>query len=115
MRYVIVTAARNERDYIAATLASVVGQTVLPERWIIVDDGSTDDTAAIVEDFAAKYPFIQLEKRPPRRERTFAGKARAVNAALELMAGLDVEVMCNLDADVSFEPGYMEFLLQKFQ
>jgi hypothetical protein len=114
MKYVIVTAARNERDYIAQTFTSVVNQTVLPERWIVVDDGSTDDTAAIVESFAARHPFIQLVRRPARRERTFAGKAHAVNAALELMGDVTAEVMCNLDADVSFEPDYMAFLLQKF-
>ena len=48
VKYILITAARNEESFITKTLDSVVTQTVLPERWIIVDDGSTDGTAEIV-------------------------------------------------------------------
>ena len=47
MRYVLITPAKNEKRFIAKTLDSMVGQTLLPERWVIVDDGSTDNTAEI--------------------------------------------------------------------
>jgi glycosyltransferase involved in cell wall biosynthesis len=83
-------------------------------RWVIVDDGSTDATASIVEEFAARHPFIELVRRPRRAERTFAGKVHAVNAGLERVRDLEFEIMGNLDADVSFEPGYMEFVVGKF-
>jgi Glycosyltransferases involved in cell wall biogenesis len=53
MKYVLITSARNEEAFIAKTLDSVVSQTVLPERWVIVDDGSTDHTAEVVERYAA--------------------------------------------------------------
>jgi glycosyltransferase involved in cell wall biosynthesis len=114
MKYVLVTPARNESRFIEETLRSVVAQTRRPERWVIVDDGSTDATAEIVERYARKHPWIELVRLPPKTNRCFAGKARAVNAGLERVRGMEFEVMGNLDADVSFEPDYMEFVLGKF-
>src|SRR4051812_40353397 len=114
MQYVLITAARNEQASIGNTLASVVAQTTLPLRWVILDDSSTDRTADIVRDYAERYSWIELVQRPRRQNRSFAGKANAVNAGLEQLNGLSFEVVGNLDADVSFEPDYMEFLLRRF-
>jgi biofilm PGA synthesis N-glycosyltransferase PgaC len=114
MNYVLITAARNEQAVIARTLASVVEQTQLPARWIIVDDGSEDRTADIVAEYVRAHPWIELVRRSARAQRSFAGKAHSVNAGLARLQGLDFEVMGNLDADVSFEPGYMKFLMEKF-
>ncbi len=114
MKYVLITAARNEQAFIEKTLASVVAQTQQPERWIIVDDGSTDETPHIVERFVKQHPWIELIRRPARADRSFAGKAHAVNAALERVKDISFEVMGNLDADVSFEPDYMAFVVGKF-
>src|SRR5947199_2138902 len=115
MKYVLITSARNEEAFIAKTLDSVVCQTVLPERWVIVDDGSTDHTAEIVEEYAKRYPWIELVRRQQCQDRNFASKAHAVNAGLERVQSLDFEIVGNLDADVSFEPNYMEFLMRKFR
>ena len=115
MNYVLVTSARNEETVIEHTLRSVVAQTVPPLRWVIVDDGSTDRTAEIVRDYVRRYDWIVLLRRPRRVDRNFAGKVHAVNAGLEAMKDLSFEVFGNLDADVSFEPDYMEFLLQRFE
>jgi glycosyltransferase involved in cell wall biosynthesis len=115
MRYVIVTPARNEEAVFRGTAESVIAQTRLPERWVIVDDGSTDSTAALAEVYAKRFPWIRLVRRPHRVDRTFAGKAYAVRAGLDAMTGVAFEVFVNLDADVSFEPGYMEFLLGKLE
>jgi glycosyltransferase involved in cell wall biosynthesis len=114
MQYVLITAARNEEAFIGKTLESVVAQTVRPVRWVIVDDGSTDRTAAIVGEYASLHRWIELVQNPPRPDRSFAGKAHAVNAALERLKDVPFDVVGNLDADVSFEPGYMEFLLDQF-
>jgi glycosyltransferase involved in cell wall biosynthesis len=114
MKYVLITAARDEEKFIAKTLDSVVSQTLLPERWIIVDDGSTDHTAEIVEGYARRHPWIELSRRPRRAERSFAGKAHAFNAGLERIRPLTFDVIGNLDADISFEEDYMEFLVHKF-
>jgi glycosyltransferase involved in cell wall biosynthesis len=115
MNYVLVTAARNESAFIEETLRSVTAQSLLPVRWVIVDDGSTDDTAAIVEQYSAKHPWIVLVKRPARQDRSFAGKAHAVNAALDRMDGVSFDFVGNLDADVSFEPDYLEFVVDKLR
>jgi glycosyltransferase involved in cell wall biosynthesis len=86
----------------------------LPERWVITDDGSSDRTAEIIAAFAKKFPWITLIRNLKREGRNFGAKANAVNAALALMKDLQFDVLGNLDADTSFEPDYMEFLMQKF-
>ena len=114
MKYLLVTSARNEAKFIETTIRSVVSQTLAPERWVIVDDGSTDDTALIVEKYLKNYHWIELLRRANRPDRSFTGKALAVNSALEHVASLRFDVVGNLDADVSFGPDYMAFLIGKF-
>lgn len=115
MKYVLITPARNEERFIAKTLDSVTSQTQLPERWVIVDDGSTDRTAAIVAGYAEKFSWIRLVPRPKREGRNFAAKAEAVNLALaQHMQDVEFELMGNLDADISFGPDFFEFLVGKF-
>jgi glycosyltransferase involved in cell wall biosynthesis len=114
MKYVLITPARNEEGFITQTLDSVVAQTLLPERWVIVDDGSTDCTAEIAAQYARKHPWIHLVRRPQHLDRNFAGKVHAFNAGLEQVQAVDFEVVGNLDADLSFEPDYLEFLMRKF-
>ena len=93
----------------------MVVQTVLPERWVIVDDGSTDGTAEIVEPYAKRYPWIELLRRPQHQNHNFAGKVHAFNAGLERVQSIDFDVIGNLDADLSFDPDYLEYLMQKFE
>jgi glycosyltransferase involved in cell wall biosynthesis len=114
MKYVLITPAHNEETFIEKTLGSMVAQTVLPERWVIVDDGSTDKTAKIVEKYAEDRPWIKLVRRPQRQDRSFAGKVHAFNAGLERVQSLQFEIIGNLDADISFDPDYLEFLMRKF-
>ena len=91
----------------------MAAQTLFPERWVIVDDGSTDRTAEIVKGYAKQFRWIELIQRPQRQDRSFAGKVHAFNAGLERVRSLAFEVIGNLDADVSFEPDYLEFLTQR--
>jgi biofilm PGA synthesis N-glycosyltransferase PgaC len=114
MKYVLITPAHNEEAFIERTLASMVAQTRLPERWVIVDDGSTDRTAQIVEGYVSRYPWIELFRMPERIDRSFAGKVHAFNAGLERARSLEFDVIGNLDADLSFDPEYLEFLIGKF-
>ena len=114
MKYVLVTPARNEERFIAKTLESMVAQTMPPERWVIVDDGSTDKTSEIVQRYAGLYPWIQLVRLPQHADRSFAGKVRAFNAGLERIKTLEFEVIGNLDADLSFDPDYLQLLMGKF-
>jgi glycosyltransferase involved in cell wall biosynthesis len=114
MKYILITPARNEERFICKTLDSVVSQTVLPERWIIVDDGSTDRTAELVQAYTKRFPWIQVIQRPQRVDRSFAGKVHAFNTGFNQVSSLSFDVIGNLDADLSFEPNYLEFLLGKF-
>lgn len=110
-RYVLITPARNEAAFIGATLSAVAAQTVPPLRWIVVSDGSTDDTDRIVRRFAAQHEWIELVRMPERAERHFAGKVHAFNAGYARTHDLDYAHIGSLDADITFEPGYFEFLL----
>jgi glycosyltransferase involved in cell wall biosynthesis len=114
MTYVLITPARNEEKFIRKTLDSMVAQTLLPERWMIIDDGSTDRTAQIVESYASRYPWIELLRRTPRADRNFAGKVYAFRAGLERVQSIDFDIIGNLDADISFDSDYLEFLIRKF-
>jgi glycosyltransferase involved in cell wall biosynthesis len=114
MKYVLITPAHNEEAFIEKTLESVSAQTTPPERWIIVDDGSTDRTAEIIAKYAARHPWIELIHRPERLDRSFAAKVQAFNAGLERVDSLQFDVIGNLDADLSFEPDYLQFLMGKF-
>jgi glycosyltransferase involved in cell wall biosynthesis len=112
-RYVIVTPARNEAQFIELTLQSVIAQTVRPLRWVIVSDGSTDGTDEIVTRYAAECSWIELVRMPERAERSFAGKVLAFNAGCSGVKDLDYQVIASLDADISFDPDYFQFLLTK--
>jgi Glycosyl transferase family 2 len=114
LRYVLITPSRNEARFIEETLKSVVAQTILPLKWVIVNDGSTDATGEIVAKYAAQYSWIELVNRPVRKERHFAAKVQAFNAGLERVRELQYDIIGNLDADVSLDADHFEFLLSKF-
>src|ERR1700745_4334835 len=101
--YVLVTAARNEESFIEKTIESVIHQTVLPVKWVIVDDGSTDSTAQIVTRYLAQHPWMELVQAPQRRDRSFAAKVGAFNAGYEKVRDLQYEIIGNLDGDISFD------------
>jgi poly-beta-1,6-N-acetyl-D-glucosamine synthase len=113
--YVLITPSRNEEAFICKTLESMIRQTYLPVKWVIVNDGSTDSTASIVAPYAARYEWIELVSLPVRQERNFAAKVNAFNAGQERMKGLEYEVIGNLDSDVSLDEDHFEFLLRKFK
>ena len=113
-RYVLVTPARNEAQFIGLTLESMVAQTLLPERWVIVSDGSTDGTDEIVASFQRKHPWIRLIRMAEGRDRTFAAKVHCFNAGLAQLDDVPFDVIGNLDADISFGSDYFAFLMQKF-
>ena len=115
MNYVLITPARNEEAGIARTLDCMCAQSQRPLKWVVVDDGSTDRTANIVSEYAELHPWIELVRRPPRKERTFAGKVHAFNAGFERVKALQFDVIGNLDADISFAPDHFELLLARLR
>ena len=111
--YILITPARNEARSIGLTLQSVIAQSALPLRWVIVSDGSTDGTDDIVRRYSADHAWIELLRMPERTERDFAGKVGAFRAGLARAQHLPYDAVCSLDADITFEPDYFAFLLEK--
>jgi glycosyltransferase involved in cell wall biosynthesis len=112
--YVAITAARNEADNLPRLAASLAAQTAIPLRWLIVDNGSTDETPAIAEALAREHDWIRLlttggMERPARG----GAVVRAFHAGVD---ALDVtpEVVVKLDADVSMSADYFETLVAAF-
>jgi glycosyltransferase involved in cell wall biosynthesis len=112
-KYIIITPARNEEEFIELTLKAVVSQIVRPLKWVIVSDGSTDGTNDIVRTYAKANPWIELLELPERKGRDFAGKVHAFNAGYKRVSGMEYEVVVSLDADISFEEDYFSYLLTK--
>lgn len=113
-RYVLITPARNEASFIGRTLESVVAQTCPPILWVIVSDGSTDGTDAIVEASAREHSWIRLVRRTSGSPRDFGAKVEAFETGLAALGRIDYDVIGNLDADITFGPDYLEFLMCKF-
>lgn len=113
LRYAMVTPVHNERKYIVAMIESVLGQTIRPVKWVIVDDGSTDGTAELVATYAKRYDFIELV-RSPRREERLPGGEGAIQQALHRLEPLDYEFLARFDGDLIFESGYIEQILREF-
>lgn len=113
--YVLITPARNEQAFIQRTIESMIRQTVLPLKWVIVNDGSTDATGEIVKRYLNEHPWIELVENPLRQDRNFAKKVASFNAGFARVAGLPYEIVGNVDADISFDADHFEFLLGRFE
>jgi glycosyltransferase involved in cell wall biosynthesis len=113
--YVLVSAAYNEGKYIENTILSVISQDVRPALWIIVSDGSTDETDAIVEKFAVLNEFIRLHRMTEDHPRNFAAQVHAINVGIGQIQKERFGFIGNLDADITIEPSYFRLLLGKFR
>jgi hypothetical protein len=100
-KFVLITAAKNEAQYIGTVIESVLRQRARPIAWYIVDDASTDETAAIVHDFARAYSFIRLERIPDGGRRGFDSKDRAISMAYEKARAIDFSFVGVQDADIA--------------
>lgn len=114
LTYVLITPARNEEANIERTIRSVITQTLLPVKWMIVSDGSTDRTDDIVKHYLSQHTWIELLRMPEHRDRHFAAKVNSFNTGYERIKALGYDIIGNLDADISFENDYFEFLIEKF-
>ena len=114
-RYVLLTAAKDEEAYIGEVISYVLRQTVLPLAWFIVDDGSSDRTAAIIERFAQEHPFIHLQSAGSRGGRNFGSQYKAIMAAYDLAKSLDFEFVGVVDADQAPEKeDYYQSIFSEF-
>lgn len=112
--YVLITAARNEEKYIEKTLCAVTSQELLPKKWFIVSDRSTDRTDEIVSAYASQFQFIELLRIDEDMQWSFSSKVNALRLAHESSKCIDYEFLGVLDADVSFHPDYFAKLMERF-
>lgn len=112
---VIIAPVRDEARLIRLTLDSIVAQTVQPQEWVIVDDGSQDNTAEIVADYAKRYPYIRLVQRQDRGFRKVGGGVvAAFKFGISQIANPDYAYIAKLDGDMSFGPRYLELMFAEF-
>ncbi len=115
MNYVIISPVKNEEKFIAQTIESVLSQTLQPNLWLIINDGSTDNTHAVVEQYAAGNHFIRLLNREGNHNRDVGyGGIKAFNYGIQEINPSEFDFIVNLDGDVRFGPGYFENLFAKF-
>ncbi|MBC7782241.1 MAG: glycosyltransferase family 2 protein [Burkholderiales bacterium] len=115
-RYCLITPCRDEAQYARRTLDSIINQTVLPALWVIVDDGSTDQTPQIVEEYAAKYPWIRVVRRADRGARKVGGGVvDAFYAGYATINPDDFEYVCKLDLDLDIPPKYFYRMIQRME
>lgn len=114
--YIIISPCRDEAQYMIRTLDSVVKQTLLPAKWVIVDDGSTDDTPEILKRYAAQYSFIEVITRSNRGYRKVGpGVVDAFYEGYRHIEPDDYEYICKLDLDLDLPPRYFEALIAKME
>lgn len=114
-RYIVITPARNEQENIGHTIRSMVAQTCRPAIWVIVNDGSTDNTAAIIDTAAREHAWIVAVHRADRGFRKQGGGVvETFYDGFNRVASQPWDYLVKFDADLSFEPDYFERCFRKF-
>ena len=115
MKIAVITPAYNEENYIQRTLESVTRQTLKPDCWMIVDDGSTDTTLDLVTPFQKSNPWIQTKRRPKKfGHEAGAAVVRAFHYGLERLPFQDFDIIFKLDADLTLPENYFERVVEEY-
>ena len=115
-RYVLISPCRDEAEHMRRTLDSVLAQTVPPALWVVVDDGSTDETPAILEDYRSRMPYLRVVRRANRGKRSVGpGVIEAFYAGVESVSLNDFDYVCKLDLDLDLPPRYFERLMERME
>jgi poly-beta-1,6-N-acetyl-D-glucosamine synthase len=113
-RYLLISPCRNEADYMRQTLDTVVAQSVRPAKWVIVDDGSSDETPAILAEYASRHEWIQIVTRDDRGHRAVGpGVIDAFYSGYAAINPDDYDFLCKLDLDLRLPPRYFEILMDR--
>lgn len=115
-RYVLISPCRDEAAYIRKTLDSVAAQSFPPSLWVLVDDGSTDETPKIVEEYARKLPYLRVVRRSDRGKRNVGpGVIEAFYQGLSTVDLDKFDYLCKLDVDLDLPPRYFELLIRRME
>ena len=113
-KLLIISPCRNEAEYMRRTLDSMLAQTRRPDLWVIVDDGSTDQTPEILAEYAAGHDFIKIVRRENRGHRSVGpGVIEAFYSGYRAVPVDDFSFICKLDLDLDLPPRYFEILLAR--
>ena len=114
--YVLISPCRNEAQLMRQTLDSVIAQSIRPALWVIVDDGSTDETPFILADYASRHDWISVVTRANRGHRAVGpGVIDAFYAGYDTINPDEFEFLCKLDLDLILPPRYFESLILKMR
>ena len=114
--YIIITPAYNESHLIEKTIKSVLDQTILPLKWIIVDDGSTDNTAEIIKHYTNTCDFLEYSLRTRKANQTYYGSnVHAILQGYELVKNYPHDYLAILDADITLCVDYYEKIFNRFE
>ena len=115
-RYLVISPCRDEAGFIQFTIDSMAAQTQPPTTWLIVDDGSKDETPRILAAAAARYPFIRAVRREDRGKRSVGpGVIDAFYFGLSQVNLDDYDYVCKFDADLEIPPRYFERCMEHFE
>jgi len=114
-RYAVVSPVKDEEKYVERTIRSVLGQTIRPVRWIIVDDGSKDRTPEIIKQCVSGIDWIQCLRidRDGNRELGIT-EIKAFTVGHKLLEDVEYDFIVKLDCDVELPPTYFEEMLRRF-
>jgi poly-beta-1,6-N-acetyl-D-glucosamine synthase len=116
VRYILISPCRDEAGFARRTIESVLRQTKPPDVWIVVDDGSTDGTEAILEEYARTVRYLRVVRlRRPGGRRVGRGVVEAFNAGLRCVEPRQFKYLCKLDLDLELPPGYFEGLIRRME
>jgi biofilm PGA synthesis N-glycosyltransferase PgaC len=114
-KYIIITPARDEEDYLERTILSVLRQSILPVQWILIDDGSRDKTGEIMDHYAQQHSWITICHRNDRGFRNSAGgEIDAFYDGYSRIVCSDWDFIVKLDGDLSFSPDYFAQCFAEF-
>jgi poly-beta-1,6-N-acetyl-D-glucosamine synthase len=115
-RIVIISPCRDEAKYMRRTLDSMAAQTLRPALWVIVDDGSTDQTPGILDEYSERLDFLKIVRRENRGTRAVGpGVIEAFYAGLATVDLNEFDYVCKLDLDLDLPPRYFEILVDRME
>lgn len=116
MKIIIITPVRDEEEYINFTIESVLTQTLLPYRWVIVDDGSTDNTGKIIQSYLDSAPFMQYIRIDDRGYRKPGqGVVQAFYEGFKTIEHLDYDAIAKMDGDLKFGKETFQTIVKRFE